>query len=115
MSYKAAFSQDFDLGFNTKDFPTNLIDKSYGNDICPSFYFKIKDQYFVLWVNYKEKNLREDSETKRYILTHGVNLGDNEHLEIYDDCNKKELLMTDSIVEIEEIIQKILTETVPIK
>lgn len=108
MTYKTAFYQEFDLGFETKDFPVNLIDKSYGNDICPSFYFKIKDQYFVLWVNHKEKNLREESEAKRYILTHGANLGDNEHLEIYDDSNKTEILMTDSIFKIIEVIHKIL-------
>lgn len=108
MSYKAAFSQDFDLGFKIKDFPVSLIDKSYGNDTCPSFYFKIKDQYFVLWVNYKEKSLREDHESKRYILTHGANLGDDEHLEIYDDCNKTEILMTNSIVKIMAVIQKML-------
>jgi len=108
MSYKISFSQDFDLGFKTQDFPVELKDKSYGNDICPSFYFKIKDQYFVLWVNHKEKNLREDSETKRYILTNGVNLGESEHLEIYDDCNKTEILMTDSINKVEIAIHKIL-------
>lgn len=108
MSYKTAFSQDFDLGFKVQNFPVELIDKSYGNDICPSFYFKIKDQYFVLWVNYKEKSLREDPETKHYILTHGVNLGDNEHLEIYDDCNKTELLMTDSICQVESTIHRML-------
>ena len=108
MSYKTAFSQDFDLGFKAEDLPVELIDKSYGNDICPSFYFKIKDKYFVLWVNYKEKSLREDPEAKRYILTHGVNLGDNEYLEIYDDHNKTEILMTDSIFKIMEAIHKIL-------
>lgn len=108
MSYKTAFSQDFDLGFKVKDFPVELIDKSYGNDICPSFYFKIQDQYFVLWVNYRENSLREDPETKRYIITHGVNLGDNEHLEIYDDINKVDILMTDSISEVESTIRKML-------
>lgn len=111
MSYKTAFSQDFDLGFKVKDFPVELIDKSYGNDICPSFYFKIQDQYFVLWVNYRENSLREDPETKRYIITHGVNLGDNEHLEIYDDCDKIEILMTESILKIKAKIHKILKET----
>ncbi|WP_022964896.1 hypothetical protein [Denitrificimonas caeni] len=108
MSYKTAFSQDFDLGFKIKNFPVELIDKSYRNDICPSFYFKIQDQYFVLWVNYKENNLREDPNTKRYIITHGVNLGDNEHLEIYDDSNKSDILMTDSISEVESTIRKML-------
>lgn len=100
MSYKIAFSRDFYFGFKVKDFRGKLIDKIYGNGISPSFYFKIQNQYFFLWVNYRENSLREDPETKKYILTLGVNLCYNEYLDIYDDHNKTEILIIDSIFKI---------------
>lgn len=51
--YKQEFCQDFDLGFDLNDHPY-LIDKSWHNDLCPSFYFKVGEQYYVLWVDYAE-------------------------------------------------------------
>ncbi|WP_259399165.1 hypothetical protein [Pseudoalteromonas sp. SG43-7] len=45
--YKQEFGQDFDLGFDLKEHPY-LIDKSWHNDLCPNFYFKVDEQYYVL-------------------------------------------------------------------
>lgn len=47
--YKQEFGQNFDLGFNLENHPY-LIDKSWHNDLCPSFYFKADEQYYVLWL-----------------------------------------------------------------
>lgn len=79
--YQQEFGQDFDLGFDLKNHPY-LIDKSWHNDQCPSFYFKVDEQYYVLWVDYAAEERREDG-TPRYMITKGVNEGTNENLEIY--------------------------------
>lgn len=110
MSYKTAFPHAFDLGFEIEKFPTTLIDKSYGNDTCPSFYFEIKDQYYILWVDYKEKRLREYPESLRYTLTYGVNRGDDEYLEIYHDHDKEDILSSDNFFKIEEKIYDLLKQ-----
>lgn len=39
MLYKNEFGADFDLGFNLNDYPF-LKDKSWHNDVSPSFFFK---------------------------------------------------------------------------
>lgn len=59
--YKQEFGESFQLGFELSHFPF-LKDKSWHNDVCPSFMFKGKEgidsstgleqseQYLVLWV-----------------------------------------------------------------
>lgn len=80
-SYKQEFGQDFDLGFDLIEHPY-LIDKSWHNDLCPSFYFKIDEQYYVLWVDYAEEEQREE-DTSRYVIVEAINEGSNEEPEVY--------------------------------
>ena len=69
--YKQEFGEAFELGFELGHFPF-LLDKSWHNDVCPSFMFKSKkgsdssnldqhksqqnDQYLVLWTDYFNEN-----------------------------------------------------------
>ncbi|MDC9565693.1 MULTISPECIES: hypothetical protein [unclassified Pseudoalteromonas] len=79
--YKQEFGQNFDLGFSLKKHPY-LIDKSWHNDQCPSFYFIENEKYYVLWVDYAEEEQREE-DTSRYIIVEAINEGDNEVPEVY--------------------------------
>lgn len=80
--YKKEFGQDFDLGFDLKNHPY-LIDKSWHNDLCPSFYFKLDGQFYVLWVDYADIEQREEN-TPRYLITEAINEGSYEEPEIYE-------------------------------
>ena len=79
--YKNEFGSDFDLGFNLKEHPY-LTDKSWHNDMSPSFYFSVGAQYYVLWVDYADPNKREDS-NERYLIQEAENEGDAENPEVY--------------------------------
>lgn len=79
--YQQEFGQDFDLGFDLKDHPY-LINKSWHNDQCPSFYFKVGEQYYVLWVDYADVEQREE-DTARYVIVEAINEGNNKEPEIY--------------------------------
>lgn len=79
--YKQAFGQDFDLGFDLTNHPY-LIDKSWHNDLCPSFYFKVGEQYYVLWVDYADVEQREEN-TPRYAIVEAFNEGNDEEPEVY--------------------------------
>jgi hypothetical protein len=81
MLYKNEFGPDFDLGFNLNDYPY-LKDKSWHNDVSPSFYFSIGSQYYVLWVDHADPAEREDSNS-RYLIQEAINEGDEIHPEIY--------------------------------
>lgn len=87
--YKQEFGQNFDLGFDLKNHPS-LIDKSWHNDLCPSFYFKVGEQYYVLWVDYADIEQREE-DTPRYMITKGVNEGSKDKPEVYCEINIEEL------------------------
>tara|TARA_B100000700_G_C14728383_1_gene707162 strand:+ start:275 stop:607 length:333 start_codon:yes stop_codon:yes gene_type:complete len=65
--YKQEFGQDFDLGFDLKEHPY-LIDKSWHNDLCPSFYFKVDEQYYVLWVDYADEERREEDTSMKLLM-----------------------------------------------
>lgn len=80
MLYKKAFGANFNLGFNLGDFP-QLHDKSYHNDVCPSFWFMKNGQYFVLWVDFENPDDRE-SDSKRYTITTAENFGEDDYPEI---------------------------------
>jgi len=79
--YKQKFGQNFDLSFDLKNHPY-LIDKSWHNDQCPSFYFKVGEQYYVLWVDYADVEQREE-DTPRYVIIDAINEGTNEEPEVY--------------------------------
>ena len=49
--FKQEFGQNFEIGFDLKNHPY-LIDKSWHNDQCPSFYFNVSEQFYVLWIDY---------------------------------------------------------------
>ncbi len=84
--YKQEFGQNFDLGFDLKNHPY-LIDKSWHNDQCPSFYFKVGEQFYVLWVDYADIEQREE-DTPRYVILEAINEGNNEAPEIYAGSGK---------------------------
>jgi hypothetical protein len=79
--YKKEFGQDFELGFSLKEH-SYLIDKSWHNDLCPNFYFKVGEQYYVLWVDYADIEQREE-DTPRYVIIEAINEGSNEKPEVY--------------------------------
>jgi hypothetical protein len=81
MIYKNEFGADFDLGFNLSDYPY-LKDKSWHNDVSPSFYFSIGPKYYVLWVDHADPAAREDSNS-RYLIQEATNEGDEINPEIY--------------------------------
>jgi len=87
--YKQEFGRDFDLGFDLKSHPY-LIDKSWHNDLCPSFYFHVGEQYYVLWVDYTDEAQREE-DTPRYIIVKAVNEGTKDKPEVYSETSSEEV------------------------
>jgi len=81
MLYKKKFGADFDLGFSLSKYPF-LVDQSSANDMCPSFYFKLDDVYYILWVDHAAVGLREDESNSRYTVVEAENFGDNEYPEL---------------------------------
>lgn len=102
--YKTPFGKDFDLGIRLNQLPTLLVDNSYGNDVCPSFYFKIHDEYYLLWIDYEDKEQREDPDAYRYIVVKAINEGDDKYLDIYSDSRMDDLLQTDDKNELANFI-----------
>lgn len=92
----------FELGFKSSDLPVTLKDCSYENDTCPSFYFRVNDQYYQLWVDHKDKAQREDPDSPRYTVCEAINEGDDESPEIYSDSSKEDLLRTEYVSELVE-------------
>ncbi|WP_246028493.1 hypothetical protein [Shewanella atlantica] len=82
--YKQEFGQNFDLGFDLSLYPW-LVDKSWHNDVSPSFYFKAPTGFMVLWVDYEDPVQREDSEQDRYVVMTAVNSGTDKYSEIHHD------------------------------
>ncbi|RBP85267.1 hypothetical protein EBI01_01320 [Marinomonas rhizomae] len=90
----------FELGFKSSELPVTLKDCSYENDTCPSFYFRVKDQYYKLWVEYKDKAQREDPDSPRYTVCKAINEGDDESPEIYSDSSKEDLFRSEYVSEL---------------
>jgi hypothetical protein len=84
--YKEAFGNDFDLGISLEAYPS-LIDQSYANDMCPSFYFKLDRSYYILWVDHAAVERREDESNSRYTVVEAENLGDDEYPELQTKAN----------------------------
>jgi hypothetical protein len=85
----------FELGFKSSDLPVTLKDCSYQNDTCASFYFRVKDQYYKLWVDHKDKVQREDPESPRYTVCEAINEGDEASPEIYTDHEVADLFQSE--------------------
>ena len=100
--YKQEFGQNFDLGFDLKDHPY-LIDKSWHNDQCPSFYLKVGEQYYVLWVDYADIEQREE-DTPRYLIVEAINEGSNGEPDVYAG-NGKVLFESEDYKSLERFLQ----------
>ena len=59
-----------------------LKDKSWHNDISPSFYFHVETSYYVLWVDHVEQTKRQDSNC-RCLVQEAINEGDAANPKIY--------------------------------
>jgi hypothetical protein len=92
-------------------FPATLIDRSFHNDTCPSFYFQANNQFYIIWLDHTDQSQREDPESKRYTLSIAVNEGDGRHLEIYTDTSKPDLLHTDDIQEVKRFVESELLDS----
>ena len=61
--YKEQFG-DFNLGFDLSDFP-ELVDNSYRHDCCPRFSFRVGEQHYMLYTDYKAK---EDAKMTKIVM-----------------------------------------------
>jgi hypothetical protein len=108
MLYKNEFGTDFDLGFNLKDYPY-LIDKSWHNDVSPSFYFNVGSLYYVLWVDYSNPAKREES-NNRYLIQEAINDGDDINPEIYSS-NGIVIFESEHFMELEVFLPYLLAKS----
>jgi len=92
--YKREFGEDFNLGFNIENFPW-LTDKSWHNDVSPSFFFKVGSQHLVLWVDYEVPDNRELSQ-ERYLVMTAFNEGTEAEPEIYTGEDSEVVFKTES-------------------
>ncbi|OBT04769.1 hypothetical protein A9267_17670 [Shewanella sp. UCD-FRSSP16_17] len=105
--YQQEFGQHFNLGFDLSKFPW-LVDKSWHNDISPSFYFKTRTGYMVLWVDYEAPNQREDSSLERYVVMTAVNSGTDELPEIYHDENCEQIYSSEEAIPLTTFLTKLI-------
>lgn len=103
--YKREFGEDFNLGFNLADFPW-LTDKSWHNDVSPSFTFKAGSQYLVLWVDYEEPDSRELGQ-ERYLVMTAINEGTETDPEIYTGEDSEVVLATESPSELTAYLRQL--------
>lgn len=102
MSYKSEFGYDFNLGFDLHDYP-QFVDKSWHNDVCPSFYFKIGNNYYVLWVDFEDTSRREQS-SARYTVISAENIGCDETPDIVCGENGVEVFSSEDVKKLSEFI-----------
>ncbi|MCT8985291.1 hypothetical protein [Shewanella phaeophyticola] len=103
--YKSEFGENFNLGFNIEDFPW-LTDKSWHNDMCPSFYFKMGIQHLVLWVDFEAPDDREESE-ERYLVMTAINEGTDNEPEIFTSEDSEVVFTTESPSELTTYLKKL--------
>jgi hypothetical protein len=80
--YKREFGDSFSLGFSQEQFPW-LKDKSWHNDVCPSFIINTTTGYLILWVDFAHESHRE-LDQERYIVITATNVGTEEYPEIHN-------------------------------
>lgn len=107
MSYKTEFGPDFDLGFNLSDYP-QLTDKSWHNDVCPSFTFKAGSQHLILWVDYENPDERELSQ-ERYVVMTAINEGTESEPEIYTGDETEVVFAAEKPAELKAYLSQITT------
>jgi hypothetical protein len=100
MSYKTEFGFDFDLGLDLSTHPY-LNDKSYRNDDCPSFYFSKDGQYYIFWVDFFDKNKRENENVFRYTIQLADNEGTSHEPEVY--ANNGDIVFENEILTVQDI------------
>lgn len=100
--YKKEFGDNFELGFDLGEL-SMLVDKSWHNDMSPSFYFKKGNDYFVLWVDYKNPAQRETVGGYRYTIQEAKNYGTDTEPEVYAEDGE-------IIAEFEEVINATITD-----
>ena len=72
-------------------------DVSYKNDVCPSISKELAENInLILFCDYKNKKLREDSEGFRYCLSLDLSL---------ILCNPKILLLSDNLMQVKRFIE----------
>jgi len=103
--YKREFGEGFNLGFNLADYPW-LTDKSWHNDMSPSFFFKVGIQYLVLWVDYETPDDREQSE-ERYVVMTAINEGTDSEPEINTGEDSEVVFTTESSSELTAYLKKL--------
>jgi hypothetical protein len=108
MLFKNEFGTDFDLGFNLNDYPY-LKDKSWHNDVSPSFYFSIGPQYYVLWVDHADPAEREDSNS-RYLIQEAINEGNETHPEIYSSDGDT-IFESEYLIKLDTFLRVLLPKT----
>ena len=96
--YKQEFGVEFELGFDLTQYDW-LVDKSWHNDVCPSFYFKKSGEYFVLWVDYKDPSRRE-YEQCRYTVISALNEGTEVSPEVFSFDGSQTLFESESVAEL---------------
>lgn len=106
MLYKKEFGTDFDLGFNLNDYPF-LTDKSWHNDVSPSFFFNVGPQYYVLWVDHANPAEREDSNC-RYLIQEAMNEGDEINPEVYSS-NEDIIFESEHLTKLDTFLRVLLT------
>lgn len=101
-TFKTEFGEDFDLGFDPNALPF-LVDKSWHNDICPSFYYATEGNYYVLWVSDKNPRKRED-DSARYVIVTAENLGSEDDCELECGANSETIFSSESAQDLKEFL-----------
>ncbi|GIU15346.1 hypothetical protein TUM4261_32150 [Shewanella sp. c952] len=106
--YKQEFGQQFELGFDLTQYPW-LVDKSWHNDVSPSFYLKTPTGFMVLWVDYEDPKQREDSEQDRYVVMTAVNSGTDESPEVYHDEDSEKIYSSEEFISLNTLLSRLIT------
>ena len=67
--YKREFGESFNLGFNLADYPW-LTDKSWHNDMSPSFFFKVGIQQGLIILDRFLHVIFKNKEIKNNLIDH---------------------------------------------